>query len=74
MKKCPDCSIEKDDSLFLKNKISSCKSCRRKISSAKYRENNREKLKDYNREYKSRNKEKVSEYNKKWMKEKYHIY
>jgi hypothetical protein len=75
MKKCPDCNIEKDDSLFLKSvDESSCKNCRRKKSSAKYRENNRQKLRDYNKKYKSLNKEKVSEYNKKWMKERYHIY
>ncbi len=75
MKKCPECNIERDDTLFLKRDInSSCKNCRRKKSSSKYREKNRQKLRDYNKEYKSLNKEKVSDYNKKWMKERYHIY
>jgi len=75
MKKCSECGFERDDNLFLRrNKESPCKICRRKKSSAKYRESNRQKLRDYNRLYKSLNKEKVREYNKKWMSERYHIY
>ena len=75
MRKCLECNIEYDDRLFLKREENSpCKKCRRKKSSSKYRENNRQKLRDYNKKYKSLNKEKVRAYNKKWMKERYHIY
>ncbi len=75
MKKCTDCNIEREDNLFSRNiNVSSCKHCRRKKSSAKYREKNRQKLREYNKKYKSENKEKVSKYNKKWRSENYHIY
>lgn len=51
-----------------------CKKCRRKEISAKYRENNKEKIKEYCASYRENNRERLREYNKKWMKENYHIY
>jgi hypothetical protein len=73
MKICSECNIENDIKLFNKDGVV-CKKCRRKKSSARYREKNRQKLRDYSKLYRSLNVDKYREYNRKWMKEKYHIY
>ena len=67
MKKCYKCKEEKELTEFSKNKLKKdgydgkCKSCFKE-----YRENNKEKIKEYRKEYKKYNKEKIKEHNKKY--------
>ena len=83
MKKCNKCNIEKDISLFSKNKRyedglrKECKECRKKLTKI-YRDNNKDKIKsdrekfnnnnkDYFKNYAINNKEALKEYRKEYL-------
>lgn len=58
---CKKCNIKKDETLFIKGK-NCCKECN-KLLCKLYKENNKEKVSEYNKKYKQENKEELSEYN-----------
>ena len=64
MKKCSNCSIEKEIGEFYLDKgkpSSQCKDCI-KAKTKKNKENNKEKYQKYFKEYQQKNKEKLKEY------------
>lgn len=71
---CKGCSTIKPSSQFNKDKGSKtgicyyCKECDR-LRHKQYRENNREKISEYNRLYKEKKKDHISKYNKQYIKD-----
>ncbi len=62
--KCESCGRE-----FIRikhNQRFCCPKCRTKVAGERYRQKNKEKLKEYNQKYRQKNKEKFREYTKKW--------
>lgn len=61
MRTCKRCEIDKDDTCF--SKRNTCKQCQNEICRI-YKQNNKEKISQYNKEYKQKNKDDISNYNK----------